>query len=75
MDNRYCGSSSAPGPWVEEIPADLRAEVLAAYPRLGLATEFTACLEGQARRKPDGRAAGLVRAGLAARLAANPLDA
>lgn len=60
---------------VEEIPAELRAEVLAAYPRLGLAAEFTACLQDQARRKPDGRAAALVGAGLAGRLAANPLDA
>lgn len=60
---------------VEEIPAALRAEVLEAYPRLNLATEFTACFEDQANRKPDGRAAEFIRAGLAGRVSVNPLDA
>jgi hypothetical protein len=58
----------------EDIPRDLRADVLARYPRLGLAGEFVACFEDQAARKPDGLAAKLVGRGFAARVAANPLD-
>ena len=36
----------------EDIPADLRRDVLARYPRLGLAEEFVACFRDQAARKP-----------------------
>ena len=36
--------------------------------------EFIACFEEQARRKPGSQAAAAVRAGIAGRLAANPLD-
>jgi hypothetical protein len=52
----------------------LRAEVLAAHPRLDLATEFTACFRDQARRKPDSSAAAAMRSGMADRIAANILD-
>jgi hypothetical protein len=55
-------------------PAGLRRDVLAAYPRLGLAQEFLACFEDQAHRKSASSAAAAVRSGLAARLAANVLD-
>lgn len=58
----------------EDIPPDLRAEVLARYPRLGLAPEFIAAFEDQAARKPHCLAAQFVRSGLADRLAANPLE-
>ena len=58
----------------EDLPPDLRAEVLARYPRLGLAEEFIASFQDQATRKPLCRAATFVRNGLAARLAANPLE-
>ena len=58
----------------EDIPPDLRAEVLARYPRLGLAEEFIAAFEDQATRKPMCLAAQFVRSGLAAKLAANPLE-
>jgi HD domain len=58
----------------EDIPGDLRADVLARYPRLGLAREFVACFQDQAMRKPDSLAARLVNRGFAARVAANPLD-
>ena len=58
----------------EEIPPDLRRDVLARYPRLGLAGEFVACFREQAARKPASRAATLVASGFAARVAANPLD-
>jgi hypothetical protein len=57
-----------------EIPADLRADVLARYPRLGLAEEFVGYFEDQARRKPLCLAAKFVRSGFAARVTANPLD-
>jgi len=59
----------------EDFPADLRSAVLDRYPRLGLAAEFMACFEEQARRKPGSQAAAAVRSGVAARLAANPLEA
>jgi hypothetical protein len=58
----------------EDIPPDLRADVLARYPRLGLAEEFIGFFEDQATRKPRCLAAQFVRNGLAARLAANPLE-
>jgi hypothetical protein len=57
-----------------DIPPDLRADVLARYPRLGLANEFVRCFEDQASRKPLCLAAKFVRSGLAARVASNPLD-
>jgi HD domain-containing protein len=56
-------------------PADLRAEVLAAWPRLDLAARFTACFADQAARKPASSAAAAMRSGLADRIAANPLGA
>ena len=62
------------GRHTEDIPSNLRADVLARYPRLGLAEEFIASFEDQATRKPRCLAAQFVRNGLAARLAANPLE-
>jgi hypothetical protein len=62
------------GRHTEEIPTDLRADVLARYPRLGLGQEFIGYFEDQAQRKPQCLAAKFVRSGLAAKLAANPLD-
>jgi hypothetical protein len=58
----------------KDIPPGLRAEVLARYPRLGLAEAFIAAFEDQAARKPLCLTAKFVRSGLAARLAANPLE-
>ena len=63
-------SGSHPDWW----PADLRAEVLAAIPRLDLVAEFTACFRAEAARKPASRAARLMDMGLGDRLAQNPLD-
>lgn len=57
-----------------DIPADLRADVLAAYPRLGFASEMVCLFRGQAERKPDSPAAAFVRSGFPDRAAANPLD-
>jgi hypothetical protein len=58
----------------EDIPPDLRAEVLARYPRLGLGEEFVVYFEDQAKRKPSCLAAKFVQGGFATRVAANPLD-
>lgn len=59
---------------VEDLPPELRADVLARYPRLGLVEEFVGYFEDQAKRKPACAAAKAVRSGFAARMAANPLD-
>lgn len=58
----------------EAFPEELRAEVLERYPRLGIAGEFVACFEDQARRKPTSLAGRFVHTGFAARVAANILD-
>lgn len=63
------------GRGTEGIPAELRAEVLELYPRLEIAKEFTACVTEQGERKPASLAGEFVRAGIAERIAANPLDA
>jgi HD domain len=56
-------------------PEELRAAVLAELPRSGLREEFLACFQEQARRKPESTAGQAVASGIAARLAANVLDA
>ncbi|MCS5736136.1 HD domain-containing protein [Herbiconiux daphne] len=58
----------------EEWPADFRAEVVEAYPRLTLAEEFVRCFAEQADRKPLSSAADAIASGVAGRLDANPLD-
>lgn len=63
-------SGRGPGDW----PAALRTEVLAAWPRLGLAEEFARCLAAQAERKPTSLAAGLVGRGALTAIATNALD-
>ncbi len=55
-------------------PEDLRAEVVAHHPRLGIGPEFTSCFIAEAARKPESAAASLVRRGIAERIAANVLD-
>jgi hypothetical protein len=60
---------------MDEWPASLRADVLAAWPRLDLAERFTASFADQAARKPDSAAAAAMRSGLSERIAANPLGA
>jgi hypothetical protein len=58
----------------EEFPAEARAGILARYPRLGFGSEFLACFEDQASRKPGSAAAGSIANNGAARIRANPLD-
>jgi hypothetical protein len=55
-------------------PADLKVETVAAFPRLGLADEFTACFAAEAARKPQSTAASAMANGIAGRIAANTLD-
>ncbi|SDL93157.1 HD domain-containing protein [Nonomuraea maritima] len=62
------------GRHADQFPADVRADVLARYPRLTFGAEFLASFEDQARRKPDCAAAASVRNDLATRMAANPLS-
>ncbi len=59
----------------EGYSAAFRADVLRRYPRLDLAERFLACFQDQAARKPGSSADSAVRAGLADRVASNPLDA
>jgi hypothetical protein len=58
----------------EEFPAEARAEILARYPREGFGSEFLACFEEQAIRKPGSTAAASIANNGAARIRANPLD-
>jgi hypothetical protein len=58
----------------DALPRTFVREVLDAYPRLDLATEFTASVEDQAARKPTTAAHRLVRCGLARHLAEHPFD-
>ncbi|WP_319445785.1 MULTISPECIES: HD domain-containing protein [unclassified Mycobacterium] len=58
----------------EEFPAEARAEILAYYPRAGFGSEFLACFEDQASRKPGSAAAASIASNGAERIKANPLD-
>lgn len=58
----------------DALPAEFVREVLAVYPRLTLAEEFTASVTDQAVRKPTTAAHRLVENGLAGKLAAHPLE-
>ncbi len=62
------------GRGLELVPLDLQREVAAAWPRLGLTTEFSECMRRQGERKPTSRAADLVRGGLADALRDHPLE-
>jgi hypothetical protein len=59
---------------LSDFPPGFRAEVLERHPRLDITRSFLACLEAQAKRKPDSSAAVSVRSGLSTRMAGNPLD-
>lgn len=56
------------------VPEHLQREVIAAWPRLSLAAEFSESLRIQAQRKPTSRAADLTRGGLADKLRNHPLE-
>lgn len=62
------------GARADVLPRDFVAEVLAAHPRGDLGAEFTACISDQAARKPGSQAARILAGGLAAKLAAHPLE-
>jgi len=58
----------------EKFPAEARAELLARYPRDGFGSEFLACFNDQAKRKPGSAAAASVANDVDGRIKANPLD-
>jgi hypothetical protein len=58
----------------EEFPAAARTELLVRYPRLGFGSEFLACFEDQAGRKPGSAAATSIAKNAAVLMTANPLD-
>jgi hypothetical protein len=62
------------GRGLDLIPIELQTQVVAAWPRLDLAAEFTECLRVQGERKPTSRAAELTRGGLAHALSNHPLE-
>ena len=53
---------------------EMRRDVVAELPRLGLRDEFLRCFQDQAVRKPGSAAAQAVASGIAGRLAANVLE-
>ncbi|MCR6485070.1 HD domain-containing protein [Amycolatopsis sp. OK19-0408] len=59
---------------VTDVPAGLRGEVLARYPRLTLVDEFLRCFHDQAARKPESTAGAAIRNDLDTRMRRNPLD-
>jgi HD superfamily phosphodiesterase len=62
------------GRHAEEFSVETRAEILARYPRQGFGSEFIACFEDQAKRKPGSAAAASITNNGAERIKANPLD-
>lgn len=62
------------GRGLDVIPIEFQTEVVAVWPRLDLAAEFTECLRVQGERKPTSRAADLTRGGLADALSNHPLE-
>jgi hypothetical protein len=58
----------------DALPTPYLDEVLAAFPRGALATDFGDRVLEQAERKPASHAARLIAGGLIAKLAANPLE-
>jgi hypothetical protein len=58
----------------EEFPAAARTELLVRYPRRGFGSEFLACFEDQAGRKPGSAAATSIAKNAAVLMTANPLD-
>ncbi|GAA3231239.1 HD domain-containing protein [Nonomuraea helvata] len=59
----------------DEIPEEVRREVLERHPRLEIAKEFSACISEQGARKPSSLAGQFLRSGIVDRIARNPLDA
>lgn len=56
----------------EDVAAQTRADVVAAYPRLNFKRDFGALMEGEARRDPNAHIAGLVALGFTRRMALAP---
>ncbi|WP_329117577.1 HD domain-containing protein [Streptomyces sp. NBC_01353] len=63
------------GRYMDDFSDAFKAEVLEAYPRLGIAEEFLGCFRDQAERKPESSAAAAIRNDIAERILTNGLDA
>ncbi|MFB7369738.1 HD domain-containing protein [Streptomyces sp. NPDC056222] len=63
------------GRYMDDFSDAFKAEVLEAYPRLGIAEEFLGCFRDQAERKPESSAAAAIRNDIAQRILTNALDA
>jgi hypothetical protein len=59
---------------VADFDPQFVADLLGECPRLGFGAEFVRLVTDQAERKPASAAADLVAGGVAARIAANPLE-
>jgi hypothetical protein len=62
------------GRHMDDFPAEFKAAVLQRLPRLGIAEEFLACFQDQARRKPNSSPARALHDGLAEGILNNGLD-
>jgi hypothetical protein len=62
------------GSRADDLPLEFQREVLGAFPRLELASEFGSCVTDQASRKPTTAAARLIANGLVRKLTDNPLE-
>jgi cyanamide hydratase family protein with HD domain len=62
------------GARADALPRAFEDDVLTAYPRLELAAEFAACVQDQARRKPESSSARIVNGGVERKLRENPLE-
>ncbi|MGH8835820.1 MAG: HD domain-containing protein [Actinomycetes bacterium] len=67
-------SADVSGLRVAEFDPQFVADLLSECPRLGFGAEFLRLVTDQAERKPASAAAELVASGVAARIAANPLE-
>ncbi|MFE9581236.1 HD domain-containing protein [Nocardia sp. NPDC006044] len=70
----YATAVDISGRGADAVAPEFRDSVLEHHPRLGLPAEFLACFQAQAERKPHTSPAAALRSGMAARVAANPLD-
>lgn len=62
------------GARLQDWPEAERLEVVERFPRHHLSSEFLACFEDQARRKPHSSPAGALTGEIAVRIGRNPLD-
>jgi HD domain len=62
------------GRYMDDFPAEFKADVLRRLPRAGIAKEFLACFRDQAERKPASSPAQALRDGITEGILGNALD-